>query len=438
MSPREQRVLVLSGFLVRLIAGLFLLYGSSSGLSVAGGLSLGDGRWVFAVDGDGYRAHAARAAAQGIGGILTYDRNVPAVSYVQLLALFIPVFGTGILTALIVNLVCYLLTCWLVVRWASMVEAPRQVTFFVLVALSFSPSAILWATQPLKESFFQLLVVALAFTALCWQRAWRASRFCVAALLVAALLSLLFVLSGVRWYFAVVALFGLLAAFAWTLMETRRGRVVLLIGAIPAILLMGRAVTAGGGSSVLPYLRNTLRLDPQAVRHLPEVLTILAPEIRGNLSRLDGKSVIANTDSTRPSTHMERLGTGLLATFAPLSLNRVTGWIQIQSGGLYRLLVADIDTLFFDAVVIGGLILSRRRRMTSVFLFLAILTVVITVAVVYIIPNFGLLFRLRLLILTGCALLPLAACAGSEKQSGDLLDAAQRDDVHVGVDLGRV
>ena len=438
MSPLEQRRIIGCGFAIRAVAGLLLFIISSAGLPADGGLSLGGGRWVFAVDGDAYRAHAARAAAEGIVGILTYDRNVPAVSYVQLLALFVPIFGTSVLMSLLVNLLCYLLMCWVIVRWAAMVEAPRRVALFVLIALSFSPSAILWATQPLKESFFQLLVVVLAFTAFCWQRAWHASRFGAAALLTAALMAVLFVLSGVRWYFAAVALLGLLGAFAWTLMATRRGRVVLLLGAIPAVLLMGRVITVGGGGFVLPYLRNTMRLDPHSVRNLPEVLTMLVPEIRDNLSRLDAKSAIGTADARPPATHMARLGTGTLATFAPLALNRAAGWVHIQSGGLFKLLVADVDTLFFDAVVIGGVILSRRRRITSVFVLVAVLTGVITAAVIYTIPNFGMLFRLRLLILTGFALLPLAACAGSEKQSGNLLDAAKRDDLDVGVDLGRV
>ena len=108
---------------------------------------------------------------------------------------------------------------------------------------------------------------------------------------------------------------------------------------------------------------------------------------------------------------LSRWGTGLSVMFIPTSLQRLFG-TSVVSGGRGLLALADIDTLFFDVVLVIAFATTvghRRSYRNSVFVLALLLTLVIALPMIYTVTNFGTLFRLRGMVLGTAALLPLAA-----------------------------
>jgi hypothetical protein len=75
---------------------------------------------------------------------------------------------------------------------------------------------------------------------------------------------------------------------------------------------------------------------------------------------------------------------------------------------------ADVDTLIFDALVLWSLIIVIRRFDRALLRNHALWLVVLAAAMlalplVYTVTNFGTLFRLRLMIFTMCALVPIVS-----------------------------
>jgi hypothetical protein len=424
-ADRMTSRIVAFGFAVRTFAGLALFWISELRFPLGEHLQRGRGLWFFAADAEIYLDAALRAARAGLPAVLFLDRSTQAPSFVQALALFLYAFTESAAAALLLNAFCFVVTCAIVLRWAQAIAAPRTATLLAMTALSLSPSGVLWATQPLKESFFQLVVVALFATCFVWQRAWREGRLFAAVGSAIGIALLLLVLAGVRWYFAGTALVGCVLFFVLAAWSTPKRRVWVALLALPLLAVMARGVVVGGGAHILIPLEKALLLKPEALRELPSYMRRIVPEVRGNLERLGGATAIQAPDGAPVM-----MG-GALAMFVPSTfLSRE-----------YRLAVlADIDTLFFDAVFVLGIAMAMRRprRTSPVFWLIVFVTLVMTLALAYTIPNFGLLFRLRSLILTGCALLPLARRSGGEQIRRDVLDATRGDDLDVRANLGGI
>jgi hypothetical protein len=434
-DDRPARVFVPPGFVIRAAGGTLLVLVGYLSLPVAESLRGPRGLWFFANDGVIYLTHATAAARGGFSEIFTYSQNVSAIAYVKSLTLFVWSFGESPAVAVLLNLFCYLGVMGLVRRWARAVEAPRGVVLFTIAVFSLSPASILWALQPLKESFFQLIVVAVFAAAFAWQRAVQSGRPQAVLLASAAFLAALFALAGIRWYVAAAVIAGCvpyMAIVLWT--SPRRRRLWLALALLPLLVLGGRAVVIGGGRLVLPSFRSALVLDGEGLRRLPVTLTWILPQVRENLAKLGGGTMIRTPDGA-PDSHAERLGSGALAAFVPRTLLARFELLEI-GGGRNLWIFADVDTLFFDAVLLASIVLCFRRRPASpVFWLIATAMVLTGASLLYVMPNFGTLFRLRLVLLTGCALLPLAWRSGAEKMSGQVLDPADADHVDVGVDL---
>jgi len=126
-----------------------------------------------------------------------------------------------------------------------------------------------------------------------------------------------------------------------------------------------------------------------------------------------------------PESTMVRLVTGAVAVLVPRTIASSQGLLDIRGGkGLFWF--TDLDTIAFDIVVLIALVfLIRRIRWATLrnptFWFVGVLVVLVGVPLVYTITNFGTLFRLRMMVYTGAALVPLALA----------MAAAQRDSVQV-------
>lgn len=119
----------------------------------------------------------------------------------------------------------------------------------------------------------------------------------------------------------------------------------------------------------------------------------------------------AQPEPAVPQSTGARLLSGAAAMLIPQSIARRLGLIDVGDGrGL--MWFTDLDTLVFDAILLATIVLvirsGRRAGLGNGALWMIVLTtVVLAVALVYVVTNFGTLFRLRAMVFTGLALIPL-------------------------------
>src|SRR5258708_6172231 len=162
-----------AGFLIRALAGQILFWVSWLHLPIGRSLQLGNGFWFFAIDGPGYLAYADELIHRGPKAILLITAVYPSRVYLQVFTVAIAAFGVVASVAILFNCAAYLMTCAIIMRIGrrgSDAEWPRLVA---LAAVAFGPGTILWSLQPLKDTFFLLLVTALIGICLLWQELWR-------------------------------------------------------------------------------------------------------------------------------------------------------------------------------------------------------------------------------------------------------------------------
>jgi hypothetical protein len=111
-------------------------------------------------------------------------------------------------------------------------------------------------------------------------------------------------------------------------------------------------------------------------------------------------------------TRFAKFITGAVAAIVPRAI--ATRLKLVEIGGAPQLWwFVELDTLVFDAVMLAAIvaIVVNRRRGTlsnSIFWLVVGMTILMTVLLVYTVTNFGTLFRLRAMIYTCLALIPLA------------------------------
>ncbi len=123
-----------------------------------------------------------------------------------------------------------------------------------------------------------------------------------------------------------------------------------------------------------------------------------------------------------PESTTTRLMTGAIALLVPRTIASSQGLLDIRGGkGLFWF--TDLDTIAFDIVVLFalGFFVARIRWATlrnPAFWFVGVLIVLVGVPLIYTITNFGTLFRLRMMVYTAAALIPLAlAMAAAQRES---------------------
>jgi hypothetical protein len=414
------RRVVAAGFLVRAVGGQLLFWISWAQLPLLPRLQSGNGLWFFALDAVSYFARAAAASSDGLTAIARLSSAEPAVVYVQLLAVATWLFGAVTSTALLVNLFCYLGCVALLRRWTSSAIA--------ITAISFSPSFVLWSLQPLKESLFQLLVVAFVCACAAWQRAWtHPPRWRNVAALGATLALVLAALSGVRWYVAVVVLAVTLPFLLAVALRARARKGIALAAAAAVALLLSRALLAGGGTQVPPPIVELLTPSTSfaTMAQLPSLVgsqlggardaleaqgggTVIQPPPRPLVTPLATTLPVAPAPTNPPHA---RVATGAAAMLLPRVIGQALGLFHIP-GGRGFLWLTDVDTLAFDLALCLAVaaIATRFRaaRRDPLVWMLAALTLLIGGALAYSVTNFGTLFRLRQTVYLGVILLPAA------------------------------
>jgi hypothetical protein len=276
---------------------------------VARSLQLGNGLWFFAVDGEFYLKDATKLAARGLGAILLLGDEFPSRFFVQVLSLFVGAFGGVASVAILLNCAAYLLTCAIVVRLCR--------NDVVLAAIAFSPASILFAMQPLKDTLFMLLIVAIFAACRRWEELWRAggtrTQFLGCA---AAMLALVYGLAGIRWYVAAIvcaaaAIFCVLAA----LPARRRGWAF----AANAVLLVLLAQSVRLGALDLPPSYNRLLNPMTAVQWRPAAAKAHIAAVRYGFESTPGATTIATGTALAPAPATPRATPPPPTTPAPTS-----------------------------------------------------------------------------------------------------------------------
>jgi hypothetical protein len=423
------------GLALRALAGAALFFVSYFNLPIASSLQLGEGFWFFAPDARGYYDYAVQAVAQGPGGIATANPSLPSVFYIQALATTMMFVGAVPPAGLLLNVLVYLATTALLVSWGARLGMDRAALRIAVAVVAFFPSWILWAAQPLKDPLFLGLMVAFTVTAARWidtppsGRLWRATA--VAAM---ALGALLFAIAGIRWYVAL--LLAVATSLAWLVgMVRTRGRVAARSAALMAFLAVVVIVVPIGAGPYLPEFGQVL-FRPRSATELVSVPLRAAEYVEdkrldsvattaGTMIEAPGRAVGANAaelaagatpddfrEEARALSLFDRLFPRAVAMFLPRFVGTNMGWVEIGGGrGLW--VVAELDTLFFDASLIAvGWILWRYRRQGFVahpiLAHVVVTTVVLTGMICYQTANFGTQFRLRSMVAIGVVLLIFA------------------------------
>lgn len=463
-SERWLHYVVAAGFLARAIVGQALFWISWARLPIARSMQLGDGLWSFAIDAQVYSPFARWGAQHGPWAIITFDRTAPSVMYIQALAVMNWLFGIVTSSGLVLNLFCYLGMIALLVHWPIKTPAARNAAEIVIAAISLSPAFVLWSTQPLKDTFFQFLVVAFVASCAWWQRAWSMPGHIASRIGIGVLLAILvFALAGIRWYFAFALIIAASLFLFLTAFRTATRPVVAFLAAIVLTIVFCRGLVAAAWPYMPPQLiavmapSSTIGTIPQ----LPVALIGGIDSARDGFQRSGGKTAIIDastpaatapvvavvprnpsptvvrrphktaTPTVQPSTpaiaatptpmsRMSRLVAGVAATVLPRTIGEALGLFHI-AGGRGMLWFTELDTLIFDLGLLLAVLAIARQFRASLGSPLTWLVVVLTVLVggplVYSITNYGTLFRLREMIFIGLLFTPLAVATGAPTKS---------------------
>ena len=309
-TDRWINVVIAAGFLARAVIGQLMFWISYARLPVARTLQMGDGLWFFARDALAYFPVATELARSGIGAIIEYPTTGASVAFVKVLATAVFLLGSVTSVALLLNLFCYLGMMAVIVRWSEREARARTAAALAICAIALSPAFFLWSLQPLKDTFFQFIVIAFIGACAMWQRTWTSSPVSapMACFAAGAMTVALLAIAGVRWYFAFV-LFLAAMVFLFLIASISVGRkTVAFAVTVGLLVLLSRAMLFGGGAYVPASIVNTLTpstalaeargLPSQMIAHLNRARDGFeraggATSIRqgGKLSKPDGSTV---------------------------------------------------------------------------------------------------------------------------------------------------
>jgi hypothetical protein len=456
---RRSRLLggiVITGTVVHAVVAALLFSISWLDLPLLRGMHSGDGFWTLAPDARLYFNSAAKAAEQGLHTI-PYGGASPA--FVGTMAVWMDLVGISPASPLLFNLIAFVITCGLIVRFAGVGDngAPASAVVWPLAAMSFSPTLLFCSTQVLKDVMFACLIAVVALSAreLLTRLDHNGQRRGIVPAIAGAVIGLwigVYVIAGIRAYYAVFIWLSLgatlgLFAFRQSRAELRRYIAVasLTLGVLWIAFMTGagpyysyyhnvavgsvNTMTGGAMSKMIDRLSKMGSSAPgsqtagnvgagQAVDSLREGFVLSAGQTNlirrppGAPTEADQKG---QTGPSRWAKLMQRasgVAMGVTAMFVPISLLNAVGLADIQ-GGRGFLYITDLDTLFIDATVIGILLLLYRERRAvnqhQIYLvFCLAMAVLSTLLLAYVVTNLGTLFRLRLIALVPLWMAPLA------------------------------
>lgn len=125
-----------------------------------------------------------------------------------------------------------------------------------------------------------------------------------------------------------------------------------------------------------------------------------------------GESSPVGEEYVLPESRLSRLAVGTSALLVPRSLGQKLGMFDIR-GGQGLMWFTDLDTLAFDMIIVAAMILMTARirsgrAKNAAFWMLVVVTLLLAIPLVYTVTNFGTLFRLRAMVFTGFALIPIS------------------------------
>jgi hypothetical protein len=270
--------IVAGGILLRAVPGLVFFWISYLNLPFARSLQLGNGFWWFATDAIGYYTRAVNAVTTGApAAIIHMNRTNPSRFYTQVLAVFVWLLGTVSSVGLLLNLFAYAGIAALMVTWARRYDVAPKVLALPLIAVSFSPSWVLWSSQPLKDAFFCFITIAFALTLDQWVRVWRApelrpGRIVAAGVLLAVTM---YGIAGIRWYYAFVALLlATLPVLSVVFARVTTGqRVAAATAGVVLLFALSQLIIIGAGPFLPLALNNVLRFRRrESVSMVPQLV----------------------------------------------------------------------------------------------------------------------------------------------------------------------
>jgi hypothetical protein len=289
-ASRAVAWLVTAGVLIRAIGGQVAFWISYLHLPVARALQLGDGFWIFGLDGMTYFQQATVVARSGPIGILSVDPGVGSAFYVQTLATVILLLGAIAATGLLLNIAAYLGCCLIALSFGD--PAEHRVVVFSIGVLSLAPSTVMWSLQPMKDTWFLFLVASFFGAARVWQQLWSGKNVSRRAVWwTLAMIATLYGISGIRWYFGFVAAMACLPFFALTVLQTSR-RAVAAVAAAGLVPLLLAAVVLGSGLYISPMLRAFPLAQETPVPALSRALFKYVDDARSGFDRTGGATII--------------------------------------------------------------------------------------------------------------------------------------------------
>ncbi len=436
LAKNDPRVCLITGIglLLRAFGAQALFWVSWLGLPIARSLQLGNGFWFFAIDAPFYFFFANNLVRHGP------PYRYPSHVFVEVYAAFVALFGSVPSVAILLNCAAYLGTCALIIALAQ--RRAGLPLLLALAAISFGPGAILWSLQPLKDTLFLFLIVAMFGALLWWQKLWRERSGWHAAICAAAMVLLLYAIAGLRWYFAAF-IWAAGAVFLLFTGLSARWRWRALAASAALLVVLAESVLVGGRNDIPQLTRwsrksdvinNTRRnfesapgattiaagpaLAPKSAPAPPATRPASAtphPPPRGTFSPPSGEKESA----------VRHLFTGLVAMFVPRTIAEGLGLVQIGGGrGLW--LFVELDTIVFDAVLLFAIVypIRARARITPLSLVMIMLLVMTALPMAYTVNNFGTLFRLRQMLYALIAILPVTLAPPGAREGGGEPSAA--------------
>jgi len=296
------------GFSVRAILSVALFWISYFRLPLGRSLQLGPGFWFYGLDAEFYFGYALETIRSGPLAIFHVSPSYPARGFVQLITLFVQLFGPVPSVGILLNCFTYVGICLLIARIGTHDARITPVTTAALAAISFGPAAILNSTQMLKDPFFQFLLVVAIVVSLKWHELWtspdvsgkrRAAGLAVCALL---LLGCVYAIATIRWYFAILLMMSCTVLFLWQMIAARQHVAAIVVNVL-MLMLIARYAEAGGLDDIPQYVRDMLhiRTAPRAILSLPQ-------QVAGNL-----ESVRVGFELTPGATNIQA-GTAIAQT----------------------------------------------------------------------------------------------------------------------------
>jgi hypothetical protein len=445
-----------AGILLRAFSAQVLFWISYLGLPIARSRQEGIGFWNFGHDAETYFDCSAVTLRKGWHAIVFVDLTLPSPVFVQILTVFLLLFGFVVIAGALLNLFAYLLCCEAVLRLGRLDGPSRLPTFIALAALSFSPSLVLWSTQPLKDMFFISMVAVFVAACAQWRKSWLAIDVRWLDLMASLVLLVvpLYATSGIRWYFGFLMCAVSLPFLVVTVANSRRLVLAGIVNTLLFALLLQVFVFVS-----MAYLPRTITLmmkgsaaPPAAAHDLVSVVEKSREgfELSAAKSQIQEGETLARVDrtvkpapaisvrqspagrqpeqvaravrqpeqaATMPRSTIGRISAGMFAIVIPRFISEWLGFIHVGGGGgLWP--VVEADTLLFDLLLVFVIVHAVSAAAAGglrdpSFWLIGLMTAGITILMTYTISNFGTLFRHRSMILLGLALL-LAVSRTSE------------------------